>query len=467
MIQMSATKNWLKRHWLPLTLAVVYAAVFSILSILRHQAFHTQTWDLGIFEQSFWNTLRGQVMFNNFENANHLSVHFSPFLFLLVPLYAISPGPYPLLIIQALALGSAVIPLYRLAHAATNRHTALVAAIAYLLLPSLHWLNLFDFHEVAFAVPAFLWAFERISAGRRWHAALALAFAASTAENMVIAVAGVGCYLLLHKRWRRFGAIVLVASTVYFLTVSSVFMPALGGKIYRFDRYAKLGSTPREIITTVLTRPDIVWQTVTHPQKLAYLGRLMASTAALPLLAPATAILLLPGLAQNLLTDYTPQFNSSYQYDAILIPFLMVGVVYAWQLISRHRHAAVPTLRWLVLGISAATFLWWSPLGLRSYPWTQFRTDDRARTLAAIRDAILPNAKVAAATNLVPHLTHRDGIWMLGFEPSGLPDLIVIDLWDTTGFASNAHFQTYLERNLNEFGYQPKIVARRFMLLEK
>lgn len=464
---MTAAVRWFRGNWLPLTLALVYAAVFSTLSILRHLTFHTQTYDLGIFEQSFWNTLRGQVMFNNFENANHLSVHFSPFLFLLVPLYAIAPGPYPLLMVQALTLGSAVIPLYRLAHAATNRHTALVVSIAYLLLPSLHWLNLFDFHEVAFAVPAFLWAFERLSAGRRFHAALALAAAASTAENMVIAVAGVGCFLLLQKPYRRFGAGVLAISAVYFLLVSSVLMPALGGKIYRFDRYAKLGGSPRAIATTVLTRPDVVWPTVTHPQKLAYLGRLAASTAALPLLAPATLILLIPGLAQNLLTDYSPQFANTYQYDAILIPFLMIGVARGWQSIYRRLPAAVPSLRWLAVGASLAAFLWWSPLGLRAYPWPQFQFNARTRALAEIRAAIVPNAKVAAATNLVPHLTHRDGIWMLGAEPAGLADLVVIDLWDTTGFDSTEQFKNYLDGYINNQQYQPRLAAQRFLLLQK
>lgn len=458
---------WFRRHWLPLTLALVYAAVMSALSILRHLSFHTQTFDLGIFEQSFWNTLRGQVMFNNFENANHLSVHFSPFLFLLVPLYAIAPGPYPLLILQAVALGSAAFPLYRLVAAQTNRRTAFVASLAYLLMPSLHGLNLFDFHEVAFAVPAFLWTLERIQAGRRSQAAVALAVAASTAESMVIAVAGVGCFLLLNRPSRRFGGMILLASTLYFLLVSSVLMPALGGKIYRFDRYATLGASPAAIVQTIVTRPQLVWQTVTHPEKLKYLGRLLAATAALPLLAPATLIMLVAGLAQNLLTDYSPQFTGAYQYDAIIIPFLMLGVAQGWQLIFRRLRKSVPSLQWLAVGASLAAFIWWSPLGLRAYPWRQFQIDDRARALAAIRDALPPNAKVAAATNLVPHLTHRDGVWMLGFEPSGLPDLIVIDLWDTTGFATNAHFQTYLERNLHEFGYRPNIAAQRFMLLEK
>ncbi len=457
----------LLRNWLPLMLAAGYTVIFSTLSIARHEAFRTQTWDLGIFEQSFWNTLHGRVMFNNFEGANHLSIHFSPFLFLLVPFYALWPGPDPLLVLQAIALGSAVIPLHRLVATSAGRRTALVASLMYLLLPSLHWLNLFDFHEVALAVPALLWAFDFMSANRTIPAAVALALAASVAENIIIAVSGVGLYLLVNKRSRRFGTAVLASSAAYFLVVSTVLMPALGGKIYRFDRYASVGDSPVNIIRTIVTRPNVIWRTITHPEKLAYLGRLLATTAGLPLLAPTTLILLLPGLAQNLLTDYTPQFASSYQYDAILIPFLMIGVAGGWLFLARRFPKAVPALRWGVLGTSLAAFIWWSPLGLGAYPWTQFQLDERAKTLAQIRNAIAPQAKVAAATNLVPHLTHRDGIWMVGAEPAGLPDLVVIDLWDTTGFDSSEQFGNYLSRYVDDAGYRSQLIRQRFMILTR
>lgn len=457
----------LRRHGGMLAVASVYAAAFSALSIARHLAFHTQTWDLGIFEQSFWNTLHGQVMFNNFENANHLAVHFSPLLFLLVPFYAIAPGPAALLIMQSVAVGSAVIPLYLLAVRRLDRKTAWVIVAGYLLFPPLHWLNLFDFHEVAFAIPAFLWALTLLDRGRMLGAAIALAIASSTAENMVLAAAGVGLYLALsQKRHRRFGAVVLVSCLVYFVLIAKIFMPSLGGKIYRLDRYANLGSTPQAIARTVLTQPGTIWETITQPAKLRYLGRLFLPLAFLPLTAPATLIMLIPGLSQNLLTDYGPQFENSYQYDAILIPFLFFGTFVGWRVIAQRMVRQLRVWRYIALGVSCAAFLWWSPLGLRQYPWSQFRPDDRVTALAALRNALPPNAKIAATTNLVPHLTHREGIWMAGTEPIGAPDIIIVDLWETTGFDTPQNLQQYLNLYA-QGGFKSKLAEQRYLILTR
>jgi uncharacterized membrane protein len=42
---------------------VVYALVFSSLTVFRHYAFKTGAWDLGIFTQSLWTTLNGDGLF--------------------------------------------------------------------------------------------------------------------------------------------------------------------------------------------------------------------------------------------------------------------------------------------------------------------------------------------------------------------------------------------------------------------
>ena len=452
---------------MPTALAIGYGAIFAALSILRHVTFRTQTWDLGIFEQSFWNTLQGNVMYNVFENANHLSVHFSPFLFTLVPIYAIAPGPTILLILQSLAVGGGAIPLYAMTRRWTNAGTAIVVACAYLLYPPLHWLTLFDFHEVAFAIPLFLVAFDQLDRGRWAVSATALGLAASTAENMILATAGVGLYIMItSRRHRRFGVWVLAGAAAYFVFTAAVLMPTLGGKIYRLDRYANLGQTPAEMLSTITQRPHRLLATIATPEKFAYLARLFAPLASLPLLAPTSLILLLPGMAQNLLTDYAPQFQNTYQYDAILIAFLFIGCALGWKKIGQRWSAALPALRWIGLGAAVAAFLWWSPLGLRHYPWMQFRPDDRSKALSAIVRALPADASIAAATNLVPHLTHRTDIWMAGTESIANPDIIILDLWDTTGFSSAENFQNYLA-SYQQKKYRSRLLEQRFLILTR
>src|SRR3989344_651265 len=143
------------------TIFIVFAAIFIYISVLgsvsvsRHYNFQTQAWDMGIFVQTFWNTAQGRIMQNSIEEVpNHFGVHMSPILFLLVPGFLIFPSAYYLLIIQTLALAFGALPLYLFAKKILQRKDfALLLAIGYLLYPSLHRVNLFDFHPISFFPP--------------------------------------------------------------------------------------------------------------------------------------------------------------------------------------------------------------------------------------------------------------------------------------------------------------------------
>lgn len=140
---------------------LMYVVVFGIVSSLRHYQFQTQAWDMGIFTQTFWNTVHGNVMHNTIEVIpNHLGVHMSPILFLLVPIFYFFQSPYTLLILQTLALAIGALPVYLLSERVFRKRIfSIVFALGYLVSSSLHWLNLFDFHEAAFFVPLFLFGF--------------------------------------------------------------------------------------------------------------------------------------------------------------------------------------------------------------------------------------------------------------------------------------------------------------------
>lgn len=82
---------------------IAYTIVFSIFTILRHHAFKTRAWDLGIFTQSLWTTTNANLLFYHscelFVNlsGSFFGVHFSPILFSISPLYWIMPIPETLL----------------------------------------------------------------------------------------------------------------------------------------------------------------------------------------------------------------------------------------------------------------------------------------------------------------------------------------------------------------------------------
>jgi uncharacterized membrane protein len=61
-----------------------------------------------------WNTINGDFMYTPVCDCNHFSIHFTPIMFGLLPLYVFMPGKIVLLIAHATAVWSAQFPLKRL-----------------------------------------------------------------------------------------------------------------------------------------------------------------------------------------------------------------------------------------------------------------------------------------------------------------------------------------------------------------
>ena len=127
---------------------IVYALIFSNLTVFRHYSSKTGAWDLGIFTQSLWTTLNGDGLFYHtcklFINlsGSFFGVHFSPILFLILPFYWIIPTTETLLVLQPFIVTLAAIPIYRLAEEnAGGRIVGLVFALAYLMYPAIHFVN--------------------------------------------------------------------------------------------------------------------------------------------------------------------------------------------------------------------------------------------------------------------------------------------------------------------------------------
>jgi len=102
-------------------LVYVYFIVFLEYTILKHDAFRSYAWDLGIFNQSLWTTLKeGRFFYHTLElflnqSGSFFAVHFSPVLFLMLPIYALYPKPETLLTLQTIILALGAFPLYLLA----------------------------------------------------------------------------------------------------------------------------------------------------------------------------------------------------------------------------------------------------------------------------------------------------------------------------------------------------------------
>ena len=202
-------------------------------------------------------------------------------------------------------------------------------------------------------------------------------------------------------------------------------MPAYGSGVSRFGyRYAHLGTNAAEIIKNALN-PLFVMKTLFTPQKLLYLLIIFSPLVFLPLFSWLGIFLLLPGLAENLLSNYPFQISGFYHYDAILIPGVFIGAVYALKY-WREKWPGISKIKYLIIFAAALNFLVRSPLSPFLFPTEFFRDNPHWEALRKMTRLVPPNVSVTAPTNLIPHLTNREQIYMLGTEPFQT-DIVLMD----------------------------------------
>ena len=457
----------------------LYVAVLGTVSSLRHYNFQTQAWDMGIFMQTFWNTTQGRLAQNSIEEIpNHLGVHMSPLIFILMPGFFVFPSAYYLLIIQTLVLALGAWPLYLFAKKILGRDDfALLVSVGYLFYPSLHWINFFDFHPVAFLVPALLFAFYFFTAKKWFWFWVFMVLVASAQEDAILAALFSGLFLTAvnfrEKKERNIGLLSIAATFIYFIIVTKVLMPAFGGGLLRLDRYAHLGGSFSEMARNLFFHPSLFLKTAFGYTKLAYLFWIFLPVLFLPFFYPLSLLLLAPGFLENLLTNFENQFSGFYQYDSMIVAGVFAASVYGLSRLLKLWPDKAVWFKWILTAAVVAGFLWRSPVSPFLFPADLFKTNERANALRKIVKSVPDGVSVTAHTNVVPHLSKRERVYMLGTEPFWMdkkqfkPDVVIVDGGDLFGFYNPESLQAYADSYAFSGEYDIQVIRERYIIFRK
>jgi uncharacterized membrane protein len=401
-------------------LVLLYIVTFTWLAILRHASFNSSGFDLGIYDQVVWNTLHGRIFFytSTGQPLLHLSNHADPILFLVAPFYLIHSGPETLLFLQAAAIGLGGLPLFWLAREKLESDLAgLSLLLAYLLFPTLEVVTLWDFHPPALAVGFLMFAFYFLVKRRPGWFLLFAVLAMACKEHIPLVVAFMGLYAILAYRDWKLGIATLALSLSYFIAAMYWIIPSqsVTGDHLFLGFYSDLGDSPAQIITTAITRPDLVLKNLWQAPKLAYVRDVLTPFAYLPLLGLPSLLIGLPSFAINLLSNNPAMYDASGgQYGADVAPWLawgaLYGIFYLRQGLSRFWPAARPWLtRGLGLSLLTVALFWhawhgYSPLALNPPRW---EITDHDRLAGRFIAQIPADASVSAQGKLYAHLSDR------------------------------------------------------------
>jgi uncharacterized membrane protein len=268
---------------------ILFLVIFTIVSCLQYTAdyygFMIYSGDYCNVEQSLWNVLQGNSMVNTFEKGNHLGAHFSPILYLFVPLFWIFPSllcvTFACIVFFALALywfytysrekqapAAGLFVIVMLAF-----HNTMTSSIGGLFRdPSVQ-----SFRELALLPLPFVGLIHFYKKEKLWAFLLCALVTLCIRESLYILIFSWGVIAAFQKRKLPWILVPMGVAVIYFILVPNFLMKWLNpsGYIPVWTFFKEYGSTPREIIINLLFNPSLVIKTLFSSGKYHYLFQLL------------------------------------------------------------------------------------------------------------------------------------------------------------------------------------------------
>jgi uncharacterized membrane protein len=191
----------------PWLIALATFAAYTTLSVARYMRLNPGSWDLGIYTQYVWQLahLHAPVVAIRGPGFDLLGDHFQPIVALVAPFFRLFPTPVTLLVAQALLAAVSVVPVCRAARVLLGTGVSRMIGVAYGFSWGLQEMIIFDFHEIAFAVPLLACSLSalvrrRPRAAAAW--ALPLVFVKED-QGLTVAAIGLVMIALAAGAWVR------------------------------------------------------------------------------------------------------------------------------------------------------------------------------------------------------------------------------------------------------------------------
>jgi uncharacterized membrane protein len=420
---------------------------------MRHYSFDSGAWDLGTYEQMLWTTIHsGKLFWAAPDPINptgfFFGTHFSPILFIILPIYFLHQATETLLIMQSFVLALGALPLYWLARDELKSKIAgLIIAVAYLFYAPLHGVNWFDFHTQAFIPVFFNLAFYYFTK-KKWIQYLICVFLVlSVNEAMPLMIIAMGVYGLwkkkksiieyLSKKKTAFNdktaliSLTTILLGIIWFIVARKIISSINPSL-PFTMWSEFGTDLPSIIINMISDPLHTLE-VTFSQyavdKFFYIIELFLPLLFLSFLDPASLIIALPWIGMSFLSNITPYITPvGYQYPAHILSIIFVSAVYGIKRLRtiRERINVSPRFHWiksiknnnnqlqhialiLIMICSVSTYVGLSPLGMN------FKLGVNGRPIGSLYNdvlqdviAIIPNtASITTQDNIFPIFSRR------------------------------------------------------------
>ncbi len=419
-------------------MVILYSVYFSFFTIIRHQRLLSAYYDLGIMDQTVYNTYRGRFLELTDpvgdSNIKRMAIHNDILLALLAPFYFIHQGPETLLVLQSVILALGAIPLYWLViKVLKSKLFGLIIAFSYLLYPPLQRANIFDFHAVTLATSLLLFMFYFAYVKKYFLSFIFFILAVLSKENVTLTTAMFGLYLVYkglrvksglyvtivtHKsiilKDRRFiyGLMLVFISIFWFILSIWIIIPHFRhGYHFAISLYTDFGESPGGILKGLVSKPRTFLKDIFHIDTLRYFLFLFAPVSFLAFFAPQYILIASPEFAINLLSSSGLMRSILFHYTALITSFVFIAAIFgAKRILEKAQFLNPKRLSMIILLMTLVMSYLKGPLPYSKesdvYPFIRARPEQKDVSMwkNILKDE---NLIISATEHLGPHFSQR------------------------------------------------------------
>ncbi|MDT9339094.1 DUF2079 domain-containing protein [Trichodesmium erythraeum 21-75] len=430
--------------------AIAFFVVCLLFNLHRYYSFYA-SYDQGIFNQVFWNSMHGHFFQSSLSSAlstnvvhqgqvsevyyHRLGQHFTPALLLWLPIYVLFPYPITLTVLQVTLISVSGLVLYILARQHLQPQLSAMMSISFYGANAVIGPTLANFHDIC-QIPLFVFSLLLAMEKRWWSLFWILAvLTLAVREDSGVVLFGVGFYLILSKRYPKIGLAICTLSFSYMIALTNLIMPVFSEDISqrfmmeRFGQYTEGDqASTLEIIWGMMSNPWRLIKEIFTPffGTLKYLLGQWLPLAFVPAVAPAAWMIAGFPLLKLFSAKGLSVLSITIRYAMTVVPGLFYGAILWWgKRESEVKNSPVPSpkfLRFWVVCICLSLFFTFTSNPNRTFyflvpdsvkPWVYIPANEQWQHVSQMRpllDKIPDDASVAATTYIVPHLSSRRAI---------------------------------------------------------
>jgi hypothetical protein len=201
------------------------------------------------------------------------------------------------------------------------------------------------------------------------------------------------------------------------------------------ERYDHFGGGLAAVALSPIAQPGVLFHQLTEPQSLIYLCATLLPLALLPVLAPREALIAVPVIAQNVLSNSVFMRSSEYHYDSLLLPGLFFAAVVGLARIPEGR----PRLAAFLIALVATGILDTRIGQSDPWRWESSHTSETAGELAAFIATVPEGSSLSSPGGLAPFVQRRTLLTRgaPGSDPHAVPEFRIVYERDSAGMPEN------------------------------